>query len=218
VIGSETYGGAKNVAVRNLTLNGTDVGLRFKSSRDRGGHIEKIFINGVQMNDIAAQAILFDTYYEEGNPEINAVKDEAIQKKQDVTARTPFFSDFFISNIVCHGADRAILILGLPEAPVSSIVFNNVVVASDKGVLCVNSRDLTMEKMTIVPKQVPVVALRSATDISILNCILPFPVDLFLTVEGESSSGIQILETDLSRVKTPVKYLVGALETSVVTK
>jgi polygalacturonase len=43
VIGSESYGGARNVSVRNCIFIGTDVGLRFKSLRGRGGVIEKIF-------------------------------------------------------------------------------------------------------------------------------------------------------------------------------
>jgi polygalacturonase len=64
VIGSESYGGARNIAVRNCTFQGTDVGLRFKSSRGRGGVIEHIVVEGVSMTGIAREAILFDMFYD----------------------------------------------------------------------------------------------------------------------------------------------------------
>ena len=37
VVGSEVSGGVNNIYVDNCTFMGTDVGLRFKSNRGRGG-------------------------------------------------------------------------------------------------------------------------------------------------------------------------------------
>ena len=79
VIGSESYGGARNVSVRNCVFIGTDVGLRFKSARGRGGVIEKIFIEGIQMREIVTDAILFDMYYSGGAPDVEARKDLTIR-------------------------------------------------------------------------------------------------------------------------------------------
>ncbi|TAK63886.1 MAG: glycoside hydrolase family 28 protein, partial [Bacteroidetes bacterium] len=45
VIGSESHGGARNVYVKNCIFAGTDVGLRFKSLRGKGGVIENIYID-----------------------------------------------------------------------------------------------------------------------------------------------------------------------------
>ena len=80
VIGSESYGGACNVSVRNCVFIGTDIGLRFKSPRGRGGVIEKIFIEGIRMREIATDAILFDMYYSGGSPDVEARKDLTIRK------------------------------------------------------------------------------------------------------------------------------------------
>ena len=63
VCGSEMSGGIKNVEVRNNLYIGTDVGLRFKSTRGRGGVVENIYINGVNMINIPNEGLLFDLFY-----------------------------------------------------------------------------------------------------------------------------------------------------------
>ena len=62
-IGSEMSGGVRNLVVSNCTFMGTDIGLRFKSTRGRGGVVEKIFISDIRMEDIAGDAINFNLYY-----------------------------------------------------------------------------------------------------------------------------------------------------------
>src|SRR5204863_7894766 len=61
-IGSEMSGGVRNVRGANCTFVGTDIGLRFKSTRGRGGMVEKIDISNVRMVDIPGEAIHFDLY------------------------------------------------------------------------------------------------------------------------------------------------------------
>lgn len=48
-VGSEMSGGVKNLHVSKCTFIGTDVGLRFKSTRGRGGIVEGIYISDVDM-------------------------------------------------------------------------------------------------------------------------------------------------------------------------
>ena len=47
VVGSEMSGGVKNIYVSDCTFLGTDVGLRFKSTRGRGGVVENIHIHNI---------------------------------------------------------------------------------------------------------------------------------------------------------------------------
>jgi polygalacturonase len=68
VIGSEMSGGARNLYVDNCTFIGTDIGLRFKTTRGRGGIVENIFISNIAMKDIVGEAILFDMYYAAQDP------------------------------------------------------------------------------------------------------------------------------------------------------
>ncbi len=62
-VGSEMSGGVKNLHVSNCTFIGTDVGLRFKSNRGRGGVVGNIFISNIEMMNIPTQAISFNLFY-----------------------------------------------------------------------------------------------------------------------------------------------------------
>ncbi|HMR19944.1 MAG TPA: glycoside hydrolase family 28 protein, partial [Sphingobacterium sp.] len=64
VIGSEMSGGARNIWVENCSFIGTDIGLRFKTKRGRGGVVENIYIKNINMANIPGEAILFDMYYD----------------------------------------------------------------------------------------------------------------------------------------------------------
>ena len=82
VVGSEMSGGVKNIMVRDCQFLGTDVGLRFKSARGRGGVVENIYIQDMSMFDIQTDVITFDLYYG-GKSAVEALND-GDQKKQQV--------------------------------------------------------------------------------------------------------------------------------------
>ena len=110
VFGSETAAGMRRMVVRHNTFSGTDVGLRFKSSLDRGGRSEKIFISDIMMNDIASEAITFQCDYVDrhaGSSDGDPVYTEAEKKW------APNFQDIHISNIVCRGCKTGIKASGI---------------------------------------------------------------------------------------------------------
>ena len=110
VFGSETAAGMRRMVVRHNTFSGTDVGLRFKSSLDRGGRSEKIFISDIMMNDIASEAITFQCDYVEshaGSSDGDPVYTEEEKKW------APNFQDIHISNIVCRGCKTGIKASGI---------------------------------------------------------------------------------------------------------
>lgn len=125
VIGSEMSGGVKNISVRNCTFIGTDVGLRFKSTRGRGGVVENIYIDGIEMINIDRDAIIFELFY--GNADRNL-------PIPPVTEETPLFHNIYFKNIYCHGANRAVYIIGLPEMNVQNITFEDMKISSKRGV------------------------------------------------------------------------------------
>jgi polygalacturonase len=205
VIGSESYGGACNVSVRNCVFIGTDVGLRFKSARDKGGVIEKIFIDGIQMREIVTDAILFDMYYSGGSPNIEAKKDLTIRKMEPVTDRTPQFRDFYVKNIVCNGADRAIVINGLPELSIKNMILNNVSIKSKRGVFIADADGVQLDECRIIPQSGNVFNIIQSRNVTIKGGTYPAPVDLFLKVFGERSGNIRLSGVDLKQVKKGIE-------------
>src|SRR6185369_9701757 len=61
-IGSETYGGVQNVKVCDLSLDGTQNGIRIKSDMSRGGLVQNVSYTGVCMRGVM-NPLVFDPYY-----------------------------------------------------------------------------------------------------------------------------------------------------------
>jgi len=147
VIGSEMSGGARNLFVENCTFIGTDIGLRFKTTRGRGGIVENIFINNIAMKDIVGEAILFDMYYAAQDPIPLAGEKREPPKVETlpVSDATPQFQNFHIKNVVCNGAEKGIFVRGLPEMNVKNIVMEDMVIQANKGLDMTEGSDITLK-------------------------------------------------------------------------
>ncbi len=102
VIGSEFSGGMENITVRHNTFCGTDTGLRFKSSPERGGKTRNIVIHDIQMTDIRDEAIVFQTDYADRPAGFDG--DQPAQTQNFL----PDFSDIHISRVVCRGCTTGV--------------------------------------------------------------------------------------------------------------
>lgn len=154
-VGSEMSGGVENIKVSNCRFLGTDVGLRFKSTRGRGGVVKNIYISDIYMKDILADAILFDLFYGgKSAVEAAAEKDETINVPAvPVDETTPEFRDIYISNVCCNGASRAMLFNGLPEMPVTNINVSDCTITADEGITLRNSQDITFKNVKCYPEK-----------------------------------------------------------------
>ncbi len=152
VVGSEMSGGVKNVWVKNCMFLGTDVGLRFKSTRGRGGIVENIFIDNICMNAIPNDALLFDLYYggkgagEETAEEIAARMAAAVPL---VDETTPQFRNISIENVICSGAKRAVYFNGLPEMPIRNVCLKNINMIAEEGAVFNKTENVTIENVII---------------------------------------------------------------------
>ncbi len=155
VIGSEMSGGANNLFVYNCSFIGTDVGLRFKTTRGRGGVVEAVYAKDIVMKDIGGEAILFDMYYAAQDPvPLKGEKRETPKVvNYPVTEETPVFKDFHISNIVCDGAAKAIFIRGLPEMNITDIYLENITIQSKAGIQIQEAKNIHQKNINIVTEQ-----------------------------------------------------------------
>jgi len=153
VIGSNTDGGMQNIFVSDCNFIGTDIGVRVKSNAGRGGLVENIYIKNIFMKDIIHEAILFNTYYED--MPAGKVKSDGQLTIRD---KTPHFTDFYFDSIYCEGAKTAVSITGLPEMPVDSIYFKNMIINADKGLETTDAKDLFYENVRLhLPGQQPLI-------------------------------------------------------------
>ena len=150
VIGSEMSSGAKNIYVHNCLFNGTDTGLRMKSTRGRGGVVENIYIDHINMINIAEDAFTFSLYYANkpvvGKQDSDSSSADAIPA---VTEETPCFKNLFISNITCQGAKRAVYFNGLPEMPLSDVLLENSLFVCNEGADMHYAKNITFKNVKI---------------------------------------------------------------------
>jgi polygalacturonase len=145
VVGSEISGGVRNVKVSYCNFIGTDAGLRFKSTRGRGGVVENIYISDINMADIKTDAILFDLFYG------GKTNDKVVMA--DVT--TPVFRKIFMKNIVCKGAKRALFLNGLPEMFLRDISLENAQLTADSGGSIRETSNISLSNVSITTSSNP---------------------------------------------------------------
>ncbi len=151
VIGSEMSGGVRNVKVDNCSFIGTDIGLRFKTTRGRGGVVENIIINDIVMKDIPGEAILFDMYYmsKDPVPTFGEKQEMPVIERKPLDESTPSFRNFRISRVQCDGTEKAIFIRGLPEMQVSDIVLKDMSFTANKGIEIQEANGITLSNIDL---------------------------------------------------------------------
>ena len=207
VIGSEMSGGARNIFVSDCTFIGTDVGLRFKTTRGRGGIVENIFIKNISMRDIVTDAILFDMYYMGKSPgEDSGTDDKAVP----VTEATPQFRNFHVDNVVCIGAEKGLQVRGLPEMNIKNIYLKNLILKTNQGMDIIEGTGISLKNVTLDCKETsPLINIDNSNDISFDNITYPNAQTLF-SVSGKKSTQIKISNTDITKAVNKTVFKAGA--------
>jgi polygalacturonase len=221
VIGSEMSGGAKNLFVENCTFIGTDIGLRFKTKRGRGGIVENIFVRNIVMKDIVGEAVLFDMYYMAKDPiPMSGEKREAPKPEVfPVTEATPQFRNFHIDNVVCNGAEKAIFIRGLPEMSISDIYFQNITIKAKEGIEITEGKNISFKNTQVVLSQTdPVVKINNSSKILFDGMKYDSNSTLLFNIDGDRTSDIKVTNTDTTKAKSKLKLSEGIKAKSIVIK
>lgn len=195
VIGSEMSGGVRNLFVNNCTFLGTDIGLRFKTARGRGGIVENIYVSNISMINIPAEAIRFDMYYmgtspiPEGDEKVETVKQE---KTYSVNEGTPQFRNFFISNIYCNGAEQAVHLQGIPEMTIKNIFIENSSFKTTKGINIIDAENIQLKNITLDVAKGNAITINNSWNVDLNALEINQCKEKILKVSGEKTSGISI--------------------------
>ncbi|HBL75521.1 MAG: glycoside hydrolase [Bacteroidetes bacterium GWF2_42_66] len=208
-VGSEMSGGVKNMHVSDCTFIGTDVGLRFKSNRGRGGVVEGIYISDVNMMNIPTNAISFDLYYGGLSVSEMLASDQEMNIQVDtipeVSEETPQFKDIIIRNVTCKGALQGIYLQGLPEMNLENIVLENINMEADNGLFCMDVNGVTIRNLFLRTKKLPAFDFYNSKNISIKELVLPESEQPVISVNGERTENVTI---EVISDKEPDKYLI----------
>ncbi|MDB5252899.1 MAG: glycoside hydrolase [Flaviaesturariibacter sp.] len=218
VVGSEMSGGARNIRVDDCTFIGTDIGLRFKTTRGRGGIVENIYINNTVMKDIVGEAILFDMYYAAQDPIALAGERREPPKVETlpVSEATPQFRNIYVNGVVANGAAKAIFVRGLPEMNVKNIVMENMTIEATEGLDMTEGTAITLRNVRLLVRQTnPVLNIHNSRDITLDRVTYSKDAELLLNVSGEKSKGIRLNGTDIKGARKGIEFTYGATEAAV---
>jgi polygalacturonase len=154
VLGSETSGGIRNVVASNIVAQGTDRGIRIKSTRGRGGLLENIRFDNWVIEDTPDPAIEITNYYTRA-PE------------EPVSARTPVFRNFAISNVTINRCKTAVSIEGLPEMPVEGLRLTEIVANAKEGLRAFNTSGLELHNVRINAESGVAFLIRDAVNLDL---------------------------------------------------
>lgn len=139
-LGSETSGGMRHIFVENNKMRGTQHGFRLKSAKNRGGVIEDVWVDGLEMVNVES-AFDFDfnwfplySYcnipddYSGKIPEYWSVLAGEVPQEQGM----PHAKDIHIKNVTSTfeasyaGKSVAFHLCGYPQAPFENLTFTNI--------------------------------------------------------------------------------------------
>ena len=172
VVGSEMSGGVENIKVSDCRFLGTDVGLRFKSCRGRGGVVKNIYIEDIVMMNIPTEPLLFDLHYG-GKSAVEAAAEGASPfdvEYVEADETTPQFRDIFIKDVICSGAARAMYFNGIPEKNIENIVVEDCEIVSDKGADLRYSTGVVLKDVKITQSEGKGFSLANCTNVVIEDC------------------------------------------------
>ena len=198
-IGSEMSGGVKNIKVNSCNFIGTDVGLRFKSTRGRGGVVENIFISNIYMKDIATSAINFNLYYGGKAPaDVEFSQGSPENKIIAADESTPSFRNLYLDNIYCKGARDAVVLQGLPEMPLQNIELKNLVMTTEKGISMFDVDGVKIDNAQIYTSGDPLFNIDQTKNVVLSNIHFQKDLPVFMILNGNLTNNIKIQQTKLS--------------------
>lgn len=169
VIGSEMSGGVHAVRVSDCLFSGTDIGLRFKSVRGRGGVVEDIRVERIVMRDIRHEAISFHLFY--AGVEGSEGSDD---EWYPVTEETPIFRDIVIRDVTCGGAATALLVNGLPEMPLRNLKVEGLRAISRKGIILRHAEEVELTRIQLETSEPPQLSTHGCRNVTLDgSAILP---------------------------------------------
>jgi polygalacturonase len=168
VIGSEMSGSVRNVAVVNCVFDGTERGLRVKTSLGRGGVVEDFLASNLIMRNLTDAAFAISATYADSvsGPATGAPARETI----------PVLRHFYWSDVTVTNVKKVADLSGLAESPLEDFRLSRLQVRSAQtGFRCVNAKDVVLEELNLEVASGAAVELLNVSNLDLLRLTVPKP-------------------------------------------
>jgi polygalacturonase len=140
-IGSEESGSVRHVRFLDCDGDGTDNGIRIKSTRGRGGVVEDIVASNFKLRNVRNAIVLSLRYTH--------------TPVEPLSERTPLFRDIHIDHVTAVNASRCCVIEGLEELPIQNVTLSDLDLSGTNGVTCSYAKDITLRNVRIAAEKNP---------------------------------------------------------------
>ncbi|MBO2011175.1 glycoside hydrolase family 28 protein [Siccationidurans soli] len=172
--GSETSGSIRHIIARNLRAKGTKNGIQLKSATNRGGTVEDILVEDIQLDSVRVPLTITMNW----NPaysysELPAGYTQAtlpahwkaMLTKVDPARGLPHFRNVRITNLQATGAHTAILAGGVATSLLENFNLTNVHISAEKAGTIDFAQNWQLANVEVkTPDNVPV-AVKNSTDV-----------------------------------------------------
>ncbi|GGZ15705.1 glycoside hydrolase [Echinicola pacifica] len=206
VVGSEMSGGVRNVHVSNCTFIGTDIGLRFKSTRGRGGIVENIYISNIDMIDIPAEAIRFNMFYGGNSPVLEEDQEAEVRDEtpMPVTEETPIFRNIYMKNITVSGAGKTAFFMGLPEKSLENVRLEDSYLVGNEGMTIIDGAGIKIKNVAVITKNSPALTIYNSQNIQVEGLKFGGDSKAALRIFGRLTENVRVNKSDFKNIETQI--------------
>uniref|UniRef100_Q02B94 Glycoside hydrolase, family 28 n=1 Tax=Solibacter usitatus (strain Ellin6076) TaxID=234267 RepID=Q02B94_SOLUE len=162
VLGSEISGWIRNLVASNITCDGTQMGVRIKTRRGRGGGIEDVRFDNWTMQNVA-RGINISSFY------VMAPENKSTPPEEPVSERTSIYRNIAISHMTINNSRLVIDIEGIPEMPIDGLRISDIVATAQIGMKAYNTKAMELHNVQLSAKTGPVFLIRDSTDLELDN-------------------------------------------------
>ncbi len=142
-IGSEESGDVRHIRFLDCDGDGTDNGIRIKSTRGRGGVVEDVVASHIRLKNVGT-AIVLSMHYTQTPPE-------------PYSERTPVFRNISIDHLTAENVKKCCLIEGLEEHPIEHVTLQDLDLSGASGITCSYAKDVTFTNVKVTAQKNPYV-------------------------------------------------------------
>ncbi len=197
-LGSETSGGMRNIEVYGLEAIGTNIGIRFKSAKVRGGVMENIWFHDIKITNVDNPFHFELNWYPEYSyPTIpEEIPDSLIPDRWRTITQPvnppekgiPEFRNIRVSNIDVKNAKQAFYANAYEEKPMNNFVWENITIESQESGIVNHAINWQMKNVSLKTK--------SGKPIELNNCVAVEQPEIIMFEATKSAEETKILSVD----------------------